>query len=217
MNYPFLNHLTENLVVERQEIFVDRIIDGDTIESNKTSIRLLGINTPERGEFLYEEAKKFLEDEILKENVTLEFIGEKTDKYYRTLAYVFLNDENINTKIVENGFANYYFYSGRDKYSDDLIEAWNRCLERNINLCEVSTHSCASCIIINSDYIENICSFSCNISNWEIKLEGRDKFIFEEQQVLTQNSKFEFKLDLENSGGSLFLRDDLGKLVNWKK
>jgi len=68
INYPFLNRQLENFLDLNKEIYVDRIIDGDSIESeiegNKTSIRLLGINTPERGEFLYDEAKEFLEDGI---------------------------------------------------------------------------------------------------------------------------------------------------------
>ena len=42
-------------------VVVDRIIDGDTFESLDNIVyRLIGINTPERGEYGYEEATKFL-------------------------------------------------------------------------------------------------------------------------------------------------------------
>ena len=51
LNYNFLDGLTKKLLDTSQEIRVDRVIDGDTIQSNRTTIRLLGINTPEKGEF----------------------------------------------------------------------------------------------------------------------------------------------------------------------
>ena len=50
--------------------------------------------------------------------------------------------------MVENGFANYYFYSGKDKYSDDLLEAWNKCIQNDVNLCEKSECKKQQAIII---------------------------------------------------------------------
>ena len=217
VNYPAVDNFLENFFNTKQTVQVDRIIDGDTLEADNQSIRLLGINTPERGEFLYAEAKDFLENELLNENVTLEFIGDRYDKYNRLLAYVLFNDININVKVVENGFANYYFYSGRDKYSDELLSAWNQCIANNVNLCEKSDDICSQCVSINNDgdFIINNCSFSCSITNWQARGEGREKFIFSEK-TLAPNEKTYFALDLTNTGGSLFLRDDDGKLVEWK-
>ncbi|MDZ4226836.1 MAG: thermonuclease family protein, partial [Candidatus Pacearchaeota archaeon] len=213
INYPFLDNSLKNLLNEEEEVFVNRIIDGDTIEAENRneSIRLLGINTPERGDFLYGEARDFLEGEILGKNVTLEFTKDRYDKYDRTLAYVFLNGKNINLELVENGFANYYFYEGKDKYSDDLTDAWGKCIEKNVNLCEKSANICAPCIDINSYSITNSCSFSCDIDGWIIKGEGREKFVF--NGTLNPGMDFKFSLDLTNSGGSLFLRDEKGKLA----
>lgn len=217
VNYGFLDKSLIDFLNTNKEIHVDRVIDGDTIESNKTSIRMLGINTPERGEFLYEEAKIFLENELLNKNVTLEFIGNRYDKYDRMLAYVFLSEENINVKMVENGFANYYFYSGRDKYSDELLGAWEKCIEKEVNLCEPSMNSCAECVsILDDNTLVNTCSSSCDISNWVVKGEGREKFIFGEI-ILQSGEEENFALNIENSGGSLFLRDNEGKLVEWNK
>ena len=216
LNYPILDDLLNKLLNTRQEVHVDRIIDGDTIESNRTSIRLLGINAPERGEFLYQESKDFLDNELLDQEATLEFIGDRYDKYHRLLAYVFLNNTNINVKMVENGFANYYFYSGKDKYSGALLDAWKTCIKNQINLCEPSDDMCASCININDiNSIINTCSFSCDITGWQVRGEGREKFIFSEQ-IISPGSSLNFALDLSNTGNSLFLRDEEGKLVEWK-
>ena len=46
----------------KEKAFVSRIIDGDTIELNKkTKLRLLSIDSPERGQLYYNQAKKYLE------------------------------------------------------------------------------------------------------------------------------------------------------------
>jgi endonuclease YncB( thermonuclease family) len=217
INYSWLNNALDNFLNTYEQVHVDRIIDGDTIESNKTSIRLLGVNAPERGEYFYEEAKEFLEKEILNQSVGLKYGKERYDKYDRVLAYVFFNKENINIKIVEEGYANYYFYGGRDVYSDELLDAWQVCLDNNVNLCEKSNDKCAQCVKIkDTKTIINTCSFSCNINNWEIKEEGRDKFVFSDK-ILQPNAEADFELDLTDTGGGLFLRDKEEKLVEWKK
>jgi len=115
--------------------------------------------------------------------------------------------------LVEEGFANYYFYSEDEKYSDELVNAWENCLRRNVNLCEASKDVCAGCILIGGKSIVNGCDFDCDVSGWRIHSEGRKKFIFD--KVLTLGDREEFEIDLSNSGGSLFLRDEEGKLVKW--
>lgn len=215
VNYSFLDNSIENFIYGGNSVLIERVVDGDTLQPIEgENIRLLGINTPERGDLFYEEAKEFLEDLVLNKTVRLEFLGEKTDKYGRTLAYVFIDGKNVNLEIVENGFGNYYFYNGRDKYSEDLEFAWNNCLEKEVNLCEKSKNVCSSCITIERSEIINSCSFNCNIDGWSIKEEGRDKIIFED--FLNQKEKREFNLDLDSDEGSLFLRDDQGKLVGWE-
>ncbi len=214
INYSWIDNALDNFLNTDEQAHVDRIIDGDTIESNKTSIRLLGINTPERGELYYEEATEFLEQEILNKTVALKYGKERYDKYDRVLAYVFLDNVNINLKLVEEGFANYYFYGGRDKYSNALEDAWESCIENKVNLCAPSQHSCTQCISINSDVIINSCDFECDITGWEIKGEGRQDFLFE--GVLSVGEEVSFELELTPEGDTLFLRDDAGELVAWK-
>ena len=215
INYNWLDNALNNFLNTSEQVHVDRIIDGDTIESNKTSIRLLGINTPERGELYYEEAKEFLEQEILNKTVNLKYGKEMYDKYQRVLAYIFLDNTNINLKIIENGLANIYFPSGKDQYYNQFKQAWEDCIDNQINLCELSPHVCAQCISINTNSIINNCSFECDITNWRIKTEGRDNIIFSEE-ILESGEETNFELNLTASGDTLFLRDDEGKLVVWE-
>ena len=64
------------------------------------------------------------------------------------LAYLYLNNHNINSESVENGFANYYFPSGKDQQYSKFVESWEKCISSNKNLCEHSTNACAKCIKI---------------------------------------------------------------------
>lgn len=214
VNYSWLDDALDNFLNTYEQVHVDRIIDGDTIESNSTSIRLLGINTPERGEYFYEEAKEFLEQEILNKTVALKYGKERYDKYERVLAYIFFNNQNINLLLVEEGYANIYFPSGKDQYYNQFIEAWEDCIDKNVNLCEASQHVCAQCISINKNNIINNCGFSCDIIDWRIKAEGRQNIIFSE--VLESSEELGFELELTPEGDTLFLRDDAGGLVVWE-
>ncbi|MEK6760630.1 MAG: thermonuclease family protein [Nanoarchaeota archaeon] len=239
-NYSFLDEKLTGFLTEdnSQKIHVDRIIDGDTIESDGTSVRLLGINTPERGEKYYLEAKGFLEDLIFNETVNLEFGKDREDQYGRMLAYVFYKGENVNQKQIENGFANYYFL-GTDKHYPPFKESWEKCVSKNLNLCEKSKDNCSSCIFLREINVKsqeaifnNQCSFSCDLTKWEIKDEGRKKFVFPNFKA-DANSEFSVivgnRTDTKQTlfwerkdyvwtkgGDTLFLRDSNGKLVLWE-
>ncbi|OGJ11971.1 hypothetical protein A3K62_02890 [Candidatus Pacearchaeota archaeon RBG_16_35_8] len=214
LNYSPVDKYLEQTFSVRTSVFIERIIDGDTIESDIGNIRLLGINTPERGEKYYNEARDFLKKKIENKTVELEFTGETHDKYRRVLAYVFLENKNINIELVENGFANYYFYGGKDRYSNLLEEAWNKCINNKINLCEPSINQCSNCIFLeNIDVLKNECDFDCNITGWKIKGEGRNNTIFSE--TLNNREKTNFDIELMDSEDTIFLWDDEGKLVFW--
>ena len=241
INYSFLDKKAESFLkgYKTEIVFVNRVIDGDTIVAGNQSIRLLGINTPERGEFYSDEAKSFLEGRVLNKTVRLEFGKERFDLYKRTLAYVFLEGENVNLEIVENGFANYYFPSGKDIYYGDFKEAWNVCIDKNKNLCEKSGDICTPCIELKKfNYIReeidfyNKCDFSCDLTNWEIKDEGRKTFVFS-KFTLDSGSEVTIKTGSgantdktlfwsgeeyvwTRTGDTLFLRDEKGKLVLWE-
>lgn len=207
INYRYLDEKVSNIFSNRELIYIERVIDGDTVESGE-SIRLLGINTPERGEEYYEEAKEYLESLILKKNVFLEYGKERKDKYGRILGYIFDGEDNINIKMIEKGYANYYFPSGKDTYYPQFREAWERCIATNQNLCEKSHDVCADCIEISYSFgrvrMNNRCYFSCGLEGWTLKGEGRQIFEISDGDIEVGDQD------------TLFLRDSKNKLVLWK-
>lgn len=216
INYPFLDRALINFLDDSQGGIVQRVIDGDTIVINGTSIRMLGINTPEKGEFYYKEAKDFLNGLVLNKTVVIKFGRDRTDKYGRTLGYIFLGDENINKRMIHEGFANYYFPSGKDSYYEEFVSTWEGCLKEGKNLCKASEEVCRNCITINSKgnfiTLKNACSFKCNLTNWELKNEGRKKANLN-QTILGYSNEITLELPLTSSGDTLFLKDSKGNFV----
>ena len=115
---------------------VDRVIDGDTVEvSGGRRVRLIGINTPEQGEYLYDEATAFTRDLLEGKDVGLEPGAETVDQFGRELHYVWIGDAMANYEIVRAGFANRYpippntqydgFFQRAEGYSQaDQIGIW---------------------------------------------------------------------------------------------
>ena len=111
--------LTINLV-KSQTI---KIVDGDTIHLNGKKIRFTGIDTPELKQtclkegvknFCGKEAKQILVDKISSNKVTC--IREGKDRYKRTLAECFVNEESLSSYLVRSGYAFAY-----RKYSKKFI------------------------------------------------------------------------------------------------
>ncbi|OTQ73217.1 nuclease [Gilliamella apicola] len=92
-----------------------KVIDGDTVdiltpEKQKIRVRLLDIDAPESRQAYGNASKKYLASLIAGKSV---FIKEnKKDIYQRTLGTIYLEQININAKMVENGFAWAYRYKG---------------------------------------------------------------------------------------------------------
>lgn len=88
---------------------VARVIDGDTIElASGEKIRYLMVDTPETSggvECYGEEARQFNIDLVEGQSVTLLYDTECVDRYQRLLAYVSVGDREVNSLLVERGFA----------------------------------------------------------------------------------------------------------------
>ncbi len=89
---------------------VVRVIDGDTIElSGGQTVRLLMVDTPETTggatDCYGQEAKQWLTTTLITQRIDLDYDVECEDRYGRLLAYVSLHGTQVNSRLVELGYA----------------------------------------------------------------------------------------------------------------
>jgi micrococcal nuclease len=87
--------------------YCSHVVDGDTIDVDGVGrIRFVGVNTPERGERGYQEAKEFVTVSCLGKTVGLDIDNAKHyDKYGRVLAVVYVDGVNLNAELLKRGYA----------------------------------------------------------------------------------------------------------------
>jgi len=103
---------------------VTKVLDGDTvIIEGGYSVRLLGIDADEKSYPCYEPAKERLEELVLNKEIYLEADKEDQDQYQRYLRYLILDGENINLRLVREGFAIARFSPENVKYKEEIINA----------------------------------------------------------------------------------------------
>lgn len=102
------------------------VVDGDTVDAlvdlgfgnfTKKRLRLYGIDTPERGKPGYNEAKQFVIDKVLNQDVIINTFKDKEEKYGRYLAEIYLAEDPtfINDQLVMLGLAKPYFGGKKDE------------------------------------------------------------------------------------------------------
>ena len=95
---------------------VRRVIDGDTfVLEDGIKVRLIGIDAPETNhplkpvEYFAPESKQFLVTLVEGQDVKLVLGVDKTDRYGRMLAYVYIHDTiHVNLEMLRLGFATAY-------------------------------------------------------------------------------------------------------------
>ncbi|GAB3539578.1 hypothetical protein GCM10027443_36290 [Pontibacter brevis] len=98
----------------------DKVIgikDGDTIEllrnGQPVTVRLFGVDTPEKKQAFGERARQFTSDLVFGKTVRL--IEHNKDRYGRTVGTIMLPDgRNLNEELVKNGFAWHYKAYSKD-------------------------------------------------------------------------------------------------------
>ena len=131
---------------------VQRIIDGDTFEITiggiKQSVRIIGIDTPEKNKCFFDESKKKATELLLRKRVKLvkdSNIGD-VDQYGRLLRYVYRVSDNLffNQEMIKGGFAREYNFKGEgydfvsdfeakeEKAKADDLGLWEKCYEKKV-------------------------------------------------------------------------------------
>jgi len=104
---------------EQQAFRVDviRVIDGDTVViAGDERVRLIGIDTPEKSQCGFDEAKQALE-KLLAAGPATFYSGTTSDKdkYDRLLRYIEVEGIDVGLNLILNGFA-IARYDSRDGY-----------------------------------------------------------------------------------------------------
>jgi len=106
---------------------VARIIDGDNLElETGESVRLYGINCPEKNQKFYQEAVDLTTKLALNKQIKIEYQPNyQKDTWNRILGYVFIDDVFLNQELVKSGFCEVKIYKKRAKliYQDEFLQA----------------------------------------------------------------------------------------------
>lgn len=106
---------------------VVEVVDGDTVvvalDGERERVRLIGINAPERGECLAEEAARWLRDRTAGRDV--ELVPDRTDRdqYGRLLRYVELDGADVGAELVRAGLALARRYPPDNARADEYEDA----------------------------------------------------------------------------------------------
>lgn len=211
----------------REKVKMSRVIDGDTVElEDGRRVRLLNINSPEKGKEGYEPAVNFLKN-YEDDYVEIEIVG--TDKYNRFLARIFAPGY-LNLELVKMGFAIKFLvdkseikeFAGAEKEAITNEKGiWKKsdyfgCFDADINYKEEKVK------------IENKCN-KINVAGWVLRDESRKYYIFGDMEIgyLIVNSEKgkdstrELFWNLEsdvwnNDRDTLYLFDKEGRLVYYE-
>ncbi|MBR3251638.1 MAG: thermonuclease family protein [Erysipelotrichaceae bacterium] len=102
--------------------------DGDTAvfyveELGKMEVRFIGVDSPEKEEAGYEEAKAYTDKQLsdaLKIILEMEPRGDQYDRYGRLLAWVWIDDQLLQAKLIENKHVKIKYLEDDYLYCDYL-------------------------------------------------------------------------------------------------
>jgi len=218
-NFLFFHSFTS----EREKITIIRVLDGDTVglEDGRT-VRLLNINTPEKGTPGAQQATQFLSQYI---NKTTELESMGTEKYGRTLGRLYYDDDYINWEIIRNGLGNIFLTNAEE--IDSFNQAQQQAIAEGQGIWEHSPYyGCATIVInIKDEYVDLTVGCNVSLKGWTLSDESTKKYVFAELQGKeirlysgygqdSFDARYWNKGDVwNNDKDSAILRDNKGLLV----
>lgn len=216
-DYLFFN----SHVTKRQTVIVARVIDGDTFEtSDGTTVRLLNVNTPEKKEAHYAEAKAFTE-QLVNRSVEIEPAG--TEKYGRLLGKIYAPNY-FNLALVREGLAHTLLVGDDEAKLFSEAESQARMEEKGIWR-HSKDYGCLKGTIDSTKEVVSLIKI-CNISvvGWTVKDETTHSYtitrdfstlsLFSAKGVDNDNGRYWGRGSIWNDNrDSLFIRDTHGDLV----
>ncbi len=177
---------------------VPEVTDGDTIKlQSGEKVRLIGINTPESGQYYYSEAKNKLKEFVEGKTIKLEKDISNTDVHDRLLRYIYVDNLFVNLEMIKLGYAEAYKYPPDVKYANLFEEAENEAKTKGLGIWKTDTinyivDKCFNIINfhynaagndnynLNDEYftLKNSCSYLIDLTGWTIKDEATHIYKF---------------------------------------
>jgi len=110
------------LLLPGRPTVVERVIDGDTVEVGDELVRLLGINTPERGDRCFRESTEALKTLVLGREVSMVRELGGRDKYGRALRHLKIGEVLVSEIMVAEGHAKALCIFPNYAYCDLLMQ-----------------------------------------------------------------------------------------------
>ena len=136
---------------ERIQVTLNKCVDGDTawfnVDNETVKARFLAIDTPEsttKVEEYGKEASNYTCTELTnatKIEIEYDDNSDKTDKYDRILVWVFVDDELLQEKIINEGLGEVSYLYADYKYTNNLEIAQMEAKSKNIGMWSDSTIS----------------------------------------------------------------------------
>jgi micrococcal nuclease len=123
----------EQKPVEKE--IVVTVVDGDTfLMSSGKTVRIVGIDTPEAGEKLHDEARDYLAGLILGKEVTIKRLKKGTDRYDRILGEVLVDTLNVGLAMLRKGLAQLYLFKDDDYLKDIYLPVLRNAIDNKLGL-----------------------------------------------------------------------------------
>ena len=223
--YLFFN--AGNIFPERERVVITRVLDGDTVEiEDERIIRLLNINTPERGRAFSEDATNFLKSF---EGEVVELEEDGVGSYGRILGRLYDVDsgEYINLKIIELGLAHTRLVKKNELSLFKNVEKKAREKELGIWKRSEENDGCIEAEINKHDEFVFIVNRCGSLIGWTLKDESTNQYKLEnvvnEEFTLYSESGLDNKKEGSYYWGRgkawnddkdvIFIRDEKGYLV----
>ncbi len=112
----------------KYQAFYQYNYDGDTAvfyveDLGKLEVRFIGVDSPEKDEEGYDEAKRYTDKQLsdaLRIILEMEPNGDQYDRYERLLAWVWIDNELLQAKLIENKHAKIRYLQDDYLYADYL-------------------------------------------------------------------------------------------------
>ena len=167
-----------------EEVTLDKCIDGDTASfykgKEKLTFRFLGIDTPEsvhpkkKPEPFGKEASDYTCNELKKaKKILIQYDdkSDKTDKYGRHLAWIWVDDELLQKKIITNGYGKVAYVYNNYSYIDRLCANQKIAMKNKLNVWQ------------NKDYTEDYCK-KVNTTNVSLEIKREEGKVIDQKKII---------------------------------